>query len=89
MILILILSNNIRNDSHSRPERSPRAFAPGNRPAVSFSLYMGRSYGHPADPCLSPRQTVKPADPAAPCANPPGVPILGTVPTGAPDLEYL
>ena len=50
---------------------------------------MGRSYGHPADPCQTTRQGFEPADHAAPCANLLGGPILGTVPTGPPDLEYL
>ena len=91
MILIPILSNNIENNSHSRirPRCPPEVSARGDGPAVSFSLYMGRSYGHPADPCQTMPHGAKLADHAAPCANLLGGPIFGTVPTSAPDLEYL
>ena len=54
-----------------------------------FSLSMGRSYGHPADPCQTMPQGSELAGHAAPCANLLGGPIFGTVPTSAPDLEYL
>ena len=52
-----------------RPRHPPQASAPGDGPAVSFSLYMGRSYGHPADPCASLPQAVKPAQRAARCGS--------------------
>ena len=48
-----------------------------------FSLYMGRPYGHPADPCQTMPHGAKLADYAAPCDNLPSVPVFGTVPTGA------
>jgi len=47
-----------------------------------FSLSMGRSDDRPADPCQATRHGSELAGHAAPCANPPSGPILGTVPTG-------
>jgi hypothetical protein len=55
----------------------------------SLSLSMGRPDDRLADPCLSPRHGFEPADYAAPCANLLGGPLFGTVPTSAPDIEYL
>jgi hypothetical protein len=49
---------------------------------------MGRSDDRLADPCQTMRHGFEPADHAAPCANLPGGPVLGTVPTGAPDMGY-
>ena len=56
----------------------------GRQPIGSIAL----PYGHPAGPCLSPLQAVKPADHAAPCANLLGGPISGTVPTGHRQSRY-
>jgi len=53
-----------------------------------FSLYMGRSYGHPADPCQTTRHGLEVVDHAAPCANLLSGPVFGTVPTSAPHMGY-
>ena len=83
--MILILA---RASARVRRRASARVRRRGNGPAVFFSLYMVRSYGRPADPCLSPRQGAEAADDAAPCANLLGGPISGTVPTGTLPSEY-
>jgi len=54
-----------------------------------FSPYLwGRSDDRLADPCQTMRQGFEPADVAAPCDNPLGGPLFGTVPTGAPVMVY-